>query len=565
MSKYFTSPLNIVPSGQSYKSAPLNDQEVILVLDGKNKNIVEYERLQTVSLAQVYDNERQESTIFRPTFKLQYVYDNTYTGTTNYIPFRNELFFINPEVSVFNNIWTGYPQYFEFDFFRPQTEYQNFPYETKSAYTYNWSYYITYACENDYEKQMYFTLDNTSLNFKAKEGIPFIINNITLNGNDIVSFKCIAPHGLTIGESVELSFKYNDNNLFEVFSLGNGNTDSDKYVFNIYNIGYTGNTFLSGVVGTFKRVLNPLNLTETKSKYYIRKHKIIQTTENLAMTKIGFEENSLPNEKKLEVTCITPDKKNKITRKTSSNTYSIVSKKNLDLSKKLDNQKRPISEIFLTIIHKGFSGYFNKPSFGTGVKQGWEFNITSTPNSWWADSNINSNSSLGFSSYTQTSGTTKTFYYNKELVEDSIVDGDFCEWNDYEQKERIISSFHYKMKFNQDVFQTEKNISGNSYGYYYKPHYGMNIRSYSSYVETGDVDTVDLIPSYSFFSVADQQFRWRDLYTYGFIDEDNIGVDYPFLNGAHYPYKDIVFLLKPEGKNTQEINIPIKPEIDACE
>ena len=46
----------------------------------------------------------------------------------------------------------------------------------------------------------------------------------------------------------------------------------------------------------------------------------------------------------------------------------------------------------------------------------------------------------------------------------------------------------------------------------------MTISVFSNYVETGNISNVDQIPSYSFFSQTDQEFRWRDLYFYGFID-----------------------------------------------
>jgi hypothetical protein len=97
----------------------------------------------------------------------------------------------------------------------------------------------------------------------------------------------------------------------------------------------------------------------------------------------------------------------------------------------------------------------------------------------------------------------------------------------------------------------------------------MTLRNFSDYVETADVGEVDNVPTYSFFSKVDQQFRWRDLYSYGFIDSLFIGVDYPFLNSAHYPFENIVFRLIPEGANynstIQGINFPIKPLIDECE
>jgi hypothetical protein len=95
----------------------------------------------------------------------------------------------------------------------------------------------------------------------------------------------------------------------------------------------------------------------------------------------------------------------------------------------------------------------------------------------------------------------------------------------------------------------------------------MTIRVFSDYVETGDVNFVEQVPQWSFFSSSDQEFRWRDLYTYGFIDNLGRGVDYPYLNTSQYPFTDIVFRLIPEGtnENTQGFSGEIKPLIDRCE
>jgi hypothetical protein len=90
-------------------------------------------------------------------------------------------------------------------------------------------------------------------------------------------------------------------------------------------------------------------------------------------------------------------------------------------------------------------------------------------------------------------------------------------------------------------------------------------------VETGSVDEVEGIPNYAYYSNADQEFRWRDLYQYGFIDSEGRGVDYPFMNNAQYPFKDFVFKLIPdnEGYNINDglfgLNVPFDPLIDKCE
>jgi hypothetical protein len=152
---------------------------------------------------------------------------------------------------------------------------------------------------------------------------------------------------------------------------------------------------------------------------------------------------------------------------------------------------------------------------------------------------------------------------------DDLIDGDFCEWNDYEQTERVVSPYYHKIKYNQRIFQTTRETDQNSPGFYYTPHNKMTLRVFSDYIETGDINFIDQVPSYSYFSNSDQQFRWRDLYTFGFKDNLKRGVDYPFFNTAQYPFQDIVFRLIPEGINYNEslegVDVSIKPLIDGCE
>ena len=569
MNKY-----TIIPSSLEYKSAPSVDQDITISLDQQSQQITEYDRSATISLAQVYDDERQASTVFRPTFKINYLYANTYTGTTDYVPFRNTLYYVDPIISMSNNTWVGFPQYYEFDFYRPDMSDQHLKYKAISAYTYNWTYYISYPYKNNYDKILSYSLNNTSHNWIASEGIPFSIKNSTQNGSGIISFQCVAPHGLSVGEYVELSsgFAYNNTRLFPVYSLGNDTLGGDVYVFNLFNVGYTGTSanyvFANNRTGTFKRIINPDNLLETKSKYYVREHKILTNVEDCIMTKNAFEKNIFNEERKLEYSSITPNNLTRVSQKTSSNSYNITVNYDLDLVGMIDNQKRPVSELFLTIINKGYTGYFNNPNNGIGLKQGWEFNLTKPISSWWDDTQTESNTKIQTSNYTIKQGNTDyIFYYNQNLMSGDTIDGDFCEWNDYEQLERVVSPYYQKLKYNQNIFHTTNTSPTNASGYYYQPHTPMTIRVFSDYVETGDIAFIGQVPSYSFYSNSDQQFRWRDIYTYGFKDNLDRGVDYPFINSAQYPFKEVQFRLIPEGinYNTLGVKYSIKPLIDGCE
>jgi len=566
----------IIPSGLSYESAPLIDQQVQLSLEQQAQSMVEFDRTTNVSLAEVYDQERQSCTVFRPTFKMTYVYDNVLTGTTEYSKFRNELYYVNPQVSIFSKVWYGYPQYYEFDFYRDDINNTHINYKAVSAYSYNWDYYITYPSQNISDKRITASLNGSFFDWNVSDGIPFKIRRTSENGAGLISFECICPHGLSAGESVEIfvngkPYLYRTQALFDVFSLGNEKFDSESHVFNIYNIGYTGNTFFDGMIGTFRRVVNASIPNETKSKYYVRQQKVILDTNGIILTKSGFEKNPFKDDFKLELSSITPNKITRISQKTSSSSYTFTGKIDINIGGLLDNQLRPVTELHLTIINKGYSGYFNKPFFDSGLKQGWGFNITNTNNSWWDDNNTLSKTNITTSSYQNTDGVTRTFYYNNSLKVGDIIDGDLCEWNDYLQVERVYSNYYQKIKYNQTIFKTTESQTTNSPGYYYKPHNPITLRTFSDYVETGSVNEVEGIPNYAYYSNADQEFRWRDSYQYGFIDSEGVGVDYPFMNNAQYPFKDFVFKLIPdnEGYNINDglfgLNVPFDPIIDKCE
>ena len=88
-------------------------------------------------------------------------------------------------------------------------------------------------------------------------------------------------------------------------------------------------------------------------------------------------------------------------------------------------------------------------------------------------------------------------------------------------------------------------------GYVYEPHHSIKIRVFSDYLEFGNPEDVDNIPNYAWFSTYENTFFWKDLYTYGYIDGDGLGVDYPFINGSHYPFQDILLLQKPIQRTTK--------------
>lgn len=583
-----------------YKSAPDTSFFFQVPLQQSTKEITEYDRSVDLNLEQVYDDERQKSDVMRPTAKFSLIFKNSYSGQTNYPPFENYLYYVNAEAAANlactsqnpqSVIWSGLPQYYEFDFIRndynvsgytiPPNEHLIF--QPKSASSYNWNFYMSYAYENDYNKKMYYKDKKTNLSsfWICGNGIPFVVSNNNNNGLGRISFRCPVKHGLSTGESVKLfdlggiQIQYNNTTLFQVDSLGEETAGSEEYVFNIINVGYTGTTFANNTLGTFKRVILRDNESDSTSEYYVRRHKILTDSENAVMVKAGFEQNVFGIKKKFESSAYTPNQVSRISIKEGAQSYSLTFNEDVKVGNLLDNQKRPISELFFTVIVKGYFGwFFGRPNVSGGyygLKEGWEFNLpldpsTNNPQTWWKDTQSESDTNIPLQSYT-TSQTNPpfAFTYISSLSSGDTLDGDYCEWNDYEQKERVISNLYHKFTFNPNSFTLLNVTPNNPPGYFYQPHHSLPTRVYSDYIEEGNKFEIVGVPDYAYYSTNRNQFIWRDLYQYGFIDSLGNGISFPFFNEAHYPFGNYVFRIIPEGTNYIEQIIIDDPTTDFCE
>ena len=591
--------LRLILGSLRYKSASNVDFGLKIPFIQTTKQIVEYDKNIDLNLQQLFDDERQKSTKFRPSCKFLFIFKNSYTGTSTYEPFRNNLYYVNSEsdaaieCSVGNADWAGFPQYNEFDFIR--TDYfatgytqpdssvppnYHLRFESLSASSYNWTFYMSYAFENDYNKPLSAVILDKgfkyTLNWNSGDGIPFVIRLTEEGGKKIVSFVCPVKHGLNVGEFVTLNFNYptstGPSDTFQIYSLGDGLYNTEQYIFNVLDPGFLGTTFDEGTIGTAKRVVIDSNLTETTSKYYVRRNKILTNFDTNIMTKAAFEQNVFKDNRKIERAPLTPNNLRRFSIKEGSQSYTLSFNEDIDLVNLIDNQKRPISELFYTVIWRGYFGWMNE------TKQGYDFNlpldpVTRTPTSWWtspnSDTNLTTDSYINLAPYgINPAGAPYNFIYTNTLNSGDTIDGDFCEWNDYEQNERVISNIYHKLTFNQFNFSASIFVDEeNSFypGYYYQPLHSIKIRDFSDYIEESEGTNAEGVPNWAYFSQNRNLFIWRDIYTYGYIDSDGIGVDQPFLNGKHHPFKNIIFRLIPEGTNYRDTTSVADPLIDPCE
>ena len=557
----------IVKPDLQYKAAPNTDIGIQTELLQTQSEVVDYDRTVSLNLITVFDGERQKSTTFRPTIKISYLYENNLVGYTDYDVYKNSLVYINPEISVINGSWSGLPTYQEFEFIRTDIDNKQIPFVTKSASSYNWNIVMSYPYENDYNVPMqYFFENGTSINpWKSGDGIPFYIVLGSERGLPVVQFNCPVEHGLLEGEYVELPFTYNDVNTFQVYSLGNGTLGSDANTFNLANVGFTGTTFNTGVTGVFKRIIDVNNSGETKSRYYVRIHKIITDPHDSIITMNGFELNSFNDEGVYQFSSLTPNKIGRVSAYQSSKTYNVTLAHDLSVVNQQDNNKKPLTQIFATFQYVGYMGWFNQ------LRRGWKFNmLPGKTNQWWSTTNNDSLETNDITGYTRTQGNqVYNFTVNLPRTSGDTMYGDWCEWNEITQTERVISPYMQKLTYYQKGFTVPTTATTNPNGYYYQVHNPITLKVFSSYLETASNNLVEDVPAWAYFSNNLQQWIWREIYTYGYIDSLERGVDYPFLNETHYPFDNLQFRLYPEGASfdiTQLYpDVVVDPIIDGCE
>lgn len=576
-----------------YKGAENVGINVSLPLVNTQKELDEYNRTININLAELYYKERQQSSSYIPTAKFSFIFDNAYSGfaqnqSSPYAPFNNNLYYVNEAFyrasstnengEPLNIPWGGFPTYDEFTFIRtdnnisgytsgdnPHVQFRN----AQSQY-YNWFMQASYVYSSKTDVDMMFSNDGINgietITFKSGDGIPYVMSYIQFQGSNYWQLRCPVPHGLIVDEYVQLDFSYNGTNIFQVDLLGDGTFNSDEYVFNILDINYITNgqdNFWDGKKSTFKRVLYNDLSGETTSDYYIRVHKILTRYDETNITNSGFELNGFRDTKKYFSAALTPNNVSRVATKEGSRSYNASLKNPISLLGLRDNNDRPVTELFFTIYNRGYFGWFNplnpqlqNSSNAPALKQGWEYNINEVSASWWLS--LNSLSNIQTSTYNKGSN---TFRHNVALNVGDLILGDFCEWNDFEQVERVISEYYHKFEFNQNNFSI-----GVNKGYYYKPHNKFTLRVYSDYIEEGILGQIVNVSDYAYFSQTNNSFIWRDLYEFGFIDTDGRGVDYPFMNGKHYPYENFIFRIIPEGTNSGPLSGSIQdPTIDACE
>lgn len=549
----------ILPT-KEYANAPENNLNIKVDLDIDSNLIREGDRNVILDLNELYSTERNNCINYKIYGKLKMVFHNAYSGTTDYLPLKNSLY-LNGDGT--NDDWSGYMPYNEFSFVRNDITREIYNINDKNEigttsvvgvsehknifqhqmYNYNWNLFLSYCYDNDSSYEMTYTYENNKfIKFKAEDGIPFLVYDL---GN---SYKLVSPvsHNMNIGEFIILSGNNLTTdikkNIFSINAIGDENYNSEKNTIIISKSQLT--TSLGNIV-LGKRCIDKNNIDATISKYYVQKLKILTNVDDVQLEQIKMESSIWDDQKKILFKNFN-NVENLLVEKNRSDVLLYDFKTPFILTNLKNNLGYTPSEIFLTIVNKNSNGFFEYP-----LKTGFEFNFHDK----WIDKHFeNSNTIESNLKYENFQNKSITFKTGKSLVSGDTLYGNFVEYNDYYLKENIVSNIFHKMTmqtkvFNYNQYETSY-FSGasinNPFGYFYQPHYKIKLRELSPYVEYYLNNNIFDLPDNAKYDDSLNRWKWRDVYSHGFIDDDGNGTDYPFLNNMHYVKKDINFYFKNE-------------------
>ena len=563
-------PIRIVRVSQKYQGALDKDISISHTLENTTRDLLEAERNAVVNLNEQYFLEKEECTLYRPYGKISPLVDNTISGTVTDSKMLGFWTYYYPPAPLSTATEAdGYPSISFFDFFTPTGMTTVHGYAEPTSYKGNWKIYESYVVSgNSFVEMEYYTNLPTDdgIAFVSGDGIPFSVSGVTINGKEALQFICPVDHGLLDGEYILLQDRptinligavnqitqINGSELVPVFSFGSEHYGTENKVFNVIlrepTAGWT-----DGDVGVFKRLSDPNNSAETTSRYYVHTHELLSNTDESVVDRAAFELGVYTKRQRYYREDQSPPFGSGHTVvKNQTESYLFNFNKDLDIGGYLDNLNRPLSNIYITIL------------------------AANEPRLWRSSSSVNSNvttAGIGWSWNFIPNGSIDPYPLNnyEQLLTPNVIPqkgdkflGAFVEYNEFELRERVVSEVFHRLTFNNNLINSGGTGDVIQEGYYYQPHYTVPIRKFSNSIVT--YKDYRFVPPYATFSEYDNLWRWRSLLEIGFFDERDNGVDYPFVNGHHYTYKNINFFIKPDVNKsalTDEIIGPLS--VDDCE
>lgn len=325
------------------------------------------------------------------------------------------------------------------------------------------------------------------------------------NDSRYVKVKTTQPHNLLKDNFVEI--KVNSANVLNgVWRIYNviGGTSSTEFIVRV-NLNAPKGTNVTPSPSPQYRFFDG-----TPSEYYVRQYEVL-TTNDYSVYPCAFSSSIYSDN-------------SDITIGSANNVWLFQFNEDVNIERLVSDRNGPMSELYYTVIKRAGKN----PYDWSTVNADWDFNSETTNTSNGLEF-ISKYNPTGIGSIEKLSGRTEYIDGNGDILatSGSKYIGDFTEFNSKELLERKVSEVIHRFGVN---------LNSNAEGYYYKPFKQLEIRKYSNVIEyAGPNDIIVDIPT-NYVTYTDGSTAWRDLLTIGYFEEGVNGVEYPFLNGAHYFY-----------------------------
>jgi hypothetical protein len=330
------------------------------------------------------------------------------------------------------------------------------------------------------------------------------LGSYSFNETRYAMINSTTPHNILVNDFIEIRTGTNSilNGTWRVYTIVN----TTKFVIRL-DLGTP-----KGTTQTHSPLISWRRLDGTPSEYYTRNFEVL-TSNNYDVYPCAFSTNTYSDVSDPTIGTV-------------NDTWSFQFNQDISVERIRDNRGGPISEMYYTMVKRAGQNPFD----WTNVIADWDFNYQTTSVSPYNGLEIISQyKPSGIGSIEKFSARTETIDINGDIQphSGSKYIGDFIDYNSREIQERVAAGIIHR-------FGTTSNMSGE--GYYFKPFKKLQLRKYSSVVETSPSgQTIVDIPE-NFVTYADGSIGWKDLLTIGYFEEGVNGVDYPFVNGVHYFY-----------------------------
>ena len=428
----------------------------------------------------------------------------------------------------------------------------------------NWNYFITYPYKNDKIHKLVTNTNNIN-------GIP-IITGSTITTNEKGEFlKIYTPykHGLKQGSVIKLKKQGDENNnSYLVYQIGDEIGNNKDYCFLLDSDKYNDlvtEDFLLYL--NERRVVNVIDGVD--SEYYIR---IFRKLPNFELETEIITESNIENKTLFNNVEHTNDN---YQLAFSKNIYGdkiqqIQYTDDIDINLLTDNLGRPLTEMYFTCVKIGVdtdpefnNKYFTKVVSGVdGLPLSNNFN------------NIRKISGNGSELPIETSithsGSNKAgfncFYgdiveYNKTTVKENIIDVIQHRFNT-KQREQKNNSFrtHNVEKITGNIGIKVDILQPRNEGYFYKPHYKIDIKNFSEIINQGELVTLNTCDVFNY--LIDKNNNLFEIQNYTGTTVDIYYLVVKLVNNSNFVDFDRVRVYKNNTHKT--FNIRLRDDIENC-